>query len=157
MGEEHPGTDTILIILFVIYLAVFVVDSFFLQLTTFLANSVAWQLRLVAGWGLIGIGFWFMWASHRLVIDDAREEPKLRVEGVYSIVRHPMYLGILLLYLGLFAFTLSLALMALWLVVFGVFNRFAAYEEEDLVRVFGERYSEYRRRVPRWLPQKIAA
>ncbi|MBL7080059.1 isoprenylcysteine carboxylmethyltransferase family protein [Candidatus Bathyarchaeota archaeon] len=156
MGEEHPGTDTILVVLCVIYLAVFVADSIFLHLTTFLGNSVAWQLRFVTGCALVGIGFWLTWASHRLVFDEAREEPELRVEGVYSMVRHPMYLGILLLYLGLFAFSLSLALLAMWLGVFAVFNRFAAYEEEDLVRVFGERYSEYMRGVPRWLPRKFA-
>ena len=156
MGEEHPGTDTIHVVIFVIYLAVFVADSFFLRLTTFLANSVAWQLRLVTGCALVGIGFWLMIASHKLVFDEAGEEPELHVEGGYSMMRHPMYLGILLLYLGLFAFSLSLALLAMWLGIFAVFNRFAIYEEEDLIRVFGERYSEYMRGVPRWLPRKIA-
>jgi len=156
MGEEHPGTDTILVVSFVVYLAVAFVDSYVLRLTTFLAGPVAWQLRLVAGWAIIVIGVWLMWASHRMVIDEAGEEPKLCDEGVYSMVRHPMYLGILLLYLGIFAFTLSLVLLTMWIGIWGVFNKFAAYEEEDLVRVFGDEYSEYMRRVPRWLPFKPA-
>jgi len=157
MGEEYPGTDAIHVIIFLIYMAVFIADSFFLRLTTFPAHSVAWQLMLVAGCAPVGIGFWLMMASHRLVFGEAGEEPELRVKGVYAMVRHPMYLGVLLLYLGLFAFSLSLALLAMWLGIFAVFNRFAAYEEEDLVRVFGERYSEYMRGVPRWLPRKFAA
>ena len=73
------------------------------------------------------------------------------------MVKHPMYLGILLIYLGILAYTLSLALLAMWLGIFAVFNRFAAYEEEDLVRVFGESYKEYMGRVPRWLPRRFAS
>jgi len=156
MGEEYPGTDTIHVIIFVIYMAVFIADSFLLRLTIFSAQSVVWQLGLVAGCALVGVGLWLIIASHRMVFDEAGEEPELSVEGVYSMMRHPMYLGILLLYLGLFAFSLSLALLAMWLGIFAVFNRFAAYEEEDLIRVFGERYSEYMRGVPRWLPRKFA-
>jgi len=72
--------------------------------------------------------------------------------GVFSLVRHPMYLGSLLVYLSLVIATLSAASLVLFLVVFVLYDVLASYEETDLLRIFGEDYEEYRRRVRKWIP-----
>jgi protein-S-isoprenylcysteine O-methyltransferase Ste14 len=72
--------------------------------------------------------------------------------SVYAFVRHPMYLGILLVYLGLATATLSIASLALLPAFFYAYDKFAAYEERMLVEALGEDYLRYMGRVRRWVP-----
>jgi protein-S-isoprenylcysteine O-methyltransferase Ste14 len=78
----------------------------------------------------------------------------LVVGGLHRYVRNPMYLGVALVILGEAAFFRALhlaeyaVLMLLAAHVFVVF-----YEEPTLRRQFGESYEQYRRTVPRWIPQ----
>jgi len=155
MGEEYPGSDPMHVVFLVIYFAVWAVDSYFLRFSVFLADQIPWQLRLVFTLAFIILGGWMIMASHNMVFGEEGESELCDV-GVYSLVRHPMYLGILLLYLGVWAFTVSLATVAVWFGIFYAYNVFAAFEEEDLVRVFGERYVEYQSRVPRWFPRRLS-
>lgn len=82
-------------------------------------------------------------------------EKDLVTTGVYGIVRHPLYLA------GLVIFTLEptltrngivLTVLADLYFVFG-----ALVEEKRFLRVFGDRYAEYMRRVPRLLPRSFKA
>src|SRR5689334_10764687 len=72
--------------------------------------------------------------------------------GVYSFTRNPMYLGMLLLLFG-FAVSLSSVWSFAGPLCFALYiTRFQiAPEERALERLFGASFSEYRRRVRRWL------
>jgi protein-S-isoprenylcysteine O-methyltransferase Ste14 len=78
---------------------------------------------------------------------------RLVVRGPYKLVRHPMYLAVLLsivgwgLLLDLAFVLLSAPLALLW------FNFVVMpYEERELVALFGRDYEEYMKRVRRVLP-----
>jgi protein-S-isoprenylcysteine O-methyltransferase Ste14 len=79
-------------------------------------------------------------------------QTRLSIRGPYRWIRHPLYLFVLVLmwsYPDLTADRLLLNLIwSIWIVVGSVL------EERDLVRVFGEDYREYQRRVPMLLPWK---
>ncbi len=79
---------------------------------------------------------------------DPDDEP-LRIEGIQRHVRHPLYLGTLLVVWGLAGspFGLCTAIGATVYILVGI-----RYEERDLVRRFGDRYGDYRRRVPMLFP-----
>jgi protein-S-isoprenylcysteine O-methyltransferase Ste14 len=76
----------------------------------------------------------------------------LVVSGVYALTRNPMYLGFLLVLVGLAIF-LSNALAFLLLPVFIFYmNRFQiAPEERALTSRFGQEFVAYKSRVRRWL------
>jgi protein-S-isoprenylcysteine O-methyltransferase Ste14 len=78
-------------------------------------------------------------------------KPKFITTGVYAWVRHPMYLGSLLLLLGFFFTTLSILSLLVWVGLFVFLDRMATYEERDLYRILGEQYLNYQRQVPKWL------
>jgi protein-S-isoprenylcysteine O-methyltransferase Ste14 len=156
-GEEYPHSDQIQIALLLLFLAVWAVDSFLLKASTQPAEFVPLALRIPIAGALIYLGLLFVKRSHDLVIDEEYDEPTLVDTGVYSRVRHPMYLGVLLLYLGLASSTLSMISLGLWLGILAVYDRMAAYEERDLILVFDEDYVDYRRRVPRWIPRSFNA
>lgn len=72
--------------------------------------------------------------------------------GPYAITRNPMYLGHLVFLLGLALTTRSPLAVATLAVNVPWFDRHARRDEERLTELFGEAYTAYRDRVPRWLP-----
>jgi protein-S-isoprenylcysteine O-methyltransferase Ste14 len=78
----------------------------------------------------------------------------LVTEGLFAHCRNPLYVGNLLLYVGLFiiynnpwAYVIGLAL-ALF-----AYSAIVAAEEDFLLNRFGQQYQDYCRRVPRWIPR----
>lgn len=85
-------------------------------------------------------------------IQFLRKREELVVTGLYSIVRHPQYLGIVVMTLGLSIMCLQLAsqpqILYMWIVqVFG-YILLARYEERHLVKEYGAKYRRYRQKVP---------
>ncbi len=93
-----------------------------------------------------------IWSSHETIF-GGDGSPVLVDLGVYGLCRHPMYLGVVTLLLGLSLVTFSVVAFALVLVLFVLYDRFTSYEEERLIELFGEDYREYQRRVPKWVPR----
>ncbi|MGA2073461.1 MAG: methyltransferase [Terriglobia bacterium] len=74
--------------------------------------------------------------------------------GPYRYVRNPMYIGGLILLLGLALYLDSLAILLLALLLSCFVHLFVLfYEEPTLVRQFGKSYEEYLRSVRRWIPR----
>ncbi len=69
--------------------------------------------------------------------------------GIYSKVRHPGYLGVILMYLGASLWFESLVPILIALLFSGLHVLTALKEEEYLLRKFGDDYRRYMERV-RW-------
>jgi protein-S-isoprenylcysteine O-methyltransferase Ste14 len=150
LAGERPGSHTNQMILMIVFFGVWIIDSFFLRLTTFLFNwSYVW-LNVVLGMVVLGISIYFMNASHKDLFDT--EDKGLATKGVFARVRNPMYLGTVLFYLGLIVFTISLAAFTVWLVTCVYYNILANYEEMKLQEKFGEEFVEYKKSVRKWIP-----
>jgi protein-S-isoprenylcysteine O-methyltransferase Ste14 len=152
IGEEHPFCDSGQNTFILLYLVTWTVDSFWLHLSTVLTGSIHWILRGTLAAISIAVGMYLAQGAHNVVFDKSPSDPRLIDWGVFGIVRHPMYLGVLLVLLGLFLWSLSLLSLSVWICFFFFYDRMASYEEEDLLRIFGEGYEEYRRRVGKWIP-----
>jgi protein-S-isoprenylcysteine O-methyltransferase Ste14 len=81
------------------------------------------------------------------------DPPKALVDrGLYRVTRNPMYVGVLSMILAEALFFTSPWLLAYAAALFTVFHSFVVfYEEPTLRRLFGQAYSDYTTRVPRWL------
>jgi protein-S-isoprenylcysteine O-methyltransferase Ste14 len=76
----------------------------------------------------------------------------LQTTGIYSRIRNPMYLGLVLLYTGLAFLTGNWWTLILLPFVVVVVNYFMIRPEEKyLERRFGQSYLEYRSKVRRWI------
>jgi protein-S-isoprenylcysteine O-methyltransferase Ste14 len=81
-----------------------------------------------------------------------QEDHTLTTTGFYARVRHPSYLGILLMDLGFAGvFRSALALVVLPVVLW-MFKRRMDVEEEFMIGRFGDQYRDYAARTARILP-----
>jgi protein-S-isoprenylcysteine O-methyltransferase Ste14 len=76
----------------------------------------------------------------------------LQTRGFYAAVRHPSYLGIVLMDVGFAGVFRSVVALFLLPVVFWMFKRRMDVEEAFLVEQFGGEYREYMGRTARLLP-----
>jgi protein-S-isoprenylcysteine O-methyltransferase Ste14 len=77
----------------------------------------------------------------------------LNVTGSYSMVRHPLYLGNALMWLGVALFTGSLVAVALLMLIFWIYyERIMMAEEAFLDQEFGETFRAWAARTPAFLP-----
>lgn len=81
---------------------------------------------------------------------------RLVTSGIYARIRHPGYLGLILIYFGL-ALVFGIVWMLVPAFIFTVLTYLTAIKEEELLlEHFGKEYQEYRSRVPwRFIPKVI--
>ena len=94
-----------------------------------------------------------LWSNIELARHDDAEA--LAVSATYALVRNPIYLAglSLLAGAGLIYSPWGFAEAVFLLFMFIFFHvRVIYFEEPSLRKAYGERYEEYCRRVPRWLP-----
>lgn len=109
------------------------------------------------GWVFLFVSLILVWISQsqmstswRIGIDE-NNKTKLVTNGVFSISRNPIFLGIMIANIGLFlvipnAFTLLIISLSTLSV-----NTQIRLEEEFLKREFGNEYIQYVKKVRRWI------
>jgi protein-S-isoprenylcysteine O-methyltransferase Ste14 len=86
-----------------------------------------------------------------ILFDWAKTPPDRPVtRGLYRYSRHPMYIGLFLLLLGVSIATASWVFLVLAIAVTVVSFAFAYIEEQACLERYGEAYREYMNRTPRF-------
>jgi protein-S-isoprenylcysteine O-methyltransferase Ste14 len=113
-------------------------------------RPVGWVLllapMLLAIWGAQ------TFRQHHTVVDPRGDVTRLVTDGPFRFTRNPMYLSLIILYIGgTLAFHLSWGVV--WLVPVFLALRYGviAREEQYMKGKFGDEYDAYTRRVRRWL------
>jgi protein-S-isoprenylcysteine O-methyltransferase Ste14 len=101
--------------------------------------------------GLIFSGF-ILLASAWRVLHEAQRMRQLATTGAYAYVRHPQYVGFILIMLGfLFQWPTLLTLIMFPLLVV-MYVRLARREEREALTEFGEAYARYTANTPAFFP-----
>jgi protein-S-isoprenylcysteine O-methyltransferase Ste14 len=132
---------------------VWVGDTFFLQCTTFLNSYFPFAIRVVLGVVFLVLSAYLASTGLIIVFGAGRRNTGVIREGVFSVVRHPIYLGEILLYLGLLIIRMSVAATIVWLLAIGFLHYISRHEERLLLARFGTDYAQYMREVPMWIPR----
>jgi protein-S-isoprenylcysteine O-methyltransferase Ste14 len=86
-----------------------------------------------------------------LRVAETHRTEKIVTSGVYSITRHPQYLGGLLAHVGIsFLLSASYALLSTPLVAVLIYL-ISKKEEKELIKEFGKEYEDYRKQVSMFL------
>jgi len=101
---------------------------------------------------LIFLGFLLFALGLAQVVRSKLRGTGLVTDGLYSLVRHPQYLGVSILTLGVVLYGLRPIDLIAWANLVFLHLVLALVEEKELQEKLGREYSEYRRRVPSFIP-----
>lgn len=150
---EHPYGDLGQVIILLLFLVIWILDSFVFRYSTFLSPYAPIYLRLIVAGLILVFTIYLIRSGHRAVSDEILSSPRLLTDGAFSRVRHPIYLAALLFCLILISITLSLISLFIFVGIFFFYNHIAVYEEKFLEKKFGQDYRDYRKNVPKWIPR----
>jgi len=113
-------------------------------------NSIVFPASKV----IMGIGTLLIIFGWRQIHKARREsQGKLVTTGIYKYVRHPQYLGFLLITFGLNVQWLTIFTLILWPLLAILYWRLAKEEDKENEDRFGEAFREYKRQVPSFIPR----
>jgi protein-S-isoprenylcysteine O-methyltransferase Ste14 len=163
LAGEHAMTDIGQLLLFGVFLAVWITDSFVFRYSTFAGAHVPLYVRLPVGLAALVVAALLALSAHEAVFGRAARgrgtgggarSPGLITGGPFAFVRHPMYAGSWLFSAGLAVATLSLASAGVSAVILLFYWWVARHEERILSEKFGEEYWRYRARVGMFFPRR---
>src|SRR5262245_57113864 len=104
---------------------------------------------------LIVVGFLVISAAWR-VLYDAQRNGVLATTGPYAYVRHPQYVGFILVMFGFLLQWPTLLTLAMFPVLVWMYVRLARTEEREVRAAFGDVYDHYAATTPAWFPRLSA-
>ncbi|KAB2916708.1 MAG: isoprenylcysteine carboxylmethyltransferase family protein [Hyphomicrobiaceae bacterium] len=105
------------------------------------------NLLIVAGFVLISAAWRVLYA--------AQQKNELATTGPYAHVRHPQYVGFVLIMFGFLLQWPTLLTLAMFPVLLWMYVRLARTEEREAIAAFGDAYRQYAARVPAFLPHLL--
>ena len=153
VGFEHPYSHQIMIGSAIFFFLVWILDSFLFQVFVDIRNLVPFVLRIFLFLITTGLSFLLMNTSQKKIFSPPKDSTGLVSDGIYAVVRHPLYLSIPVLYLAFVFLSFSLISSIPVFITFFFFNWMVEFEEEELVKILGNEYVTYMRNVPRWIPR----
>ena len=120
-------------------------DLFTITQIPFLASAILGTIFIILG--LV------MWSLGAKVIRKAFHEGRLITNGVYAIVRNPMYSGLLIfVFLGIALWFRSWLILTVPIVAYIAFKLFFKEEDKYLEEKFGQEYLDYKSKVNALIP-----
>jgi len=149
---EHRNGDIGQLILFCLFMALWISDIF-LKYSSFVNEYIPVGARLPIGILLLIISGYMAGTGLSIVFGIKANSQGVIRKGVFSFVRHPLYLSEVILYLGLLMLYISLPAIVVWIIAIYFLHYISRYEEKLLLARFGKEYEQYMREVPMWLPR----
>jgi methanethiol S-methyltransferase len=101
---------------------------------------------------LIGGGFILISVAWQ-VLYNAQQRRELATAGVYSYVRHPQYVGFILVMFGFLLQWPTILTLAMFPVLVVMYVKLARGEEREALASFGDEYRKYMADVPGFIPR----
>jgi protein-S-isoprenylcysteine O-methyltransferase Ste14 len=102
-------------------------------------------LFIIGGFAAISAGWGKLYPAQR--------RGELAVTGIYAHVRHPQYVGFVLVMFGFLLQWPTLLTLVMFPVLTFMYVRLARREEQEALAAFGEEYRSYMARVPAFIPK----
>lgn len=105
----------------------------------------------IASYIFLGLGFWLLSAAWN-VLYQAQRANRLATTGPYARIRHPQYVGFVMILLGFLLQWPTLLTLAMFPILVAMYGRLAVTEEREMRARFGAEFDAYAARTPRFVP-----
>ncbi|OGA45716.1 MAG: isoprenylcysteine carboxyl methyltransferase [Betaproteobacteria bacterium RIFCSPLOWO2_12_FULL_62_13] len=132
----------------------------------FFAHDSGHLLEVTLGWranphfgpfhvlsNMLIFGGFILLASAWNVLFEAQGKHKLATTGAYAYVRHPQYVGFILIMLGFLLQWPTLITLVMFPILVLMYVRLAHREEREVLAEFAEEYARYAARTPAFFPR----
>jgi protein-S-isoprenylcysteine O-methyltransferase Ste14 len=99
---------------------------------------------IILGFGMISAGWRMLYLAQR--------RGEIARTGIYARIRHPQYVGFVLVMFGFLLQWPTLVTLAMFPVLTFMYIRLARREEREALSAFGDAYRSYMSRVPAFIP-----
>jgi protein-S-isoprenylcysteine O-methyltransferase Ste14 len=97
-------------------------------------------------------GFWLLASAWR-VLYEAQRAHRLATTGAYARIRHPQYIGFVLIMTGFLLQWPTLVTLAMYPVLAVMYALLGRREEKEMLARFGDEYRRYMGAVPAFIPR----
>jgi len=149
---EHAVTDIGQLILFAIFFLVMVFDIFIFRFSNKILGTLSQLLTIPLFLIFFLTSSYFILTSHRIIFRENDKVIGIATKSVFNIVRHPMYLGSILLFFSFVILSNSVLAFLIWIFICVFYYFISRYEEKLLINKFGDKYKEYQKKVPMFIP-----
>lgn len=131
----------------------------------FLSHDAGHLLEMIFGWktsphfgpfhilsNIFIFGGFIMLSSAWKVLYQAQKEHRIATTGLYGRMRHPQYVGFVLIMFGFLLQWPTVITLAMFPILVWVYARLAKAEERDSIAEFGSDYERYRAQTPAFIP-----
>jgi protein-S-isoprenylcysteine O-methyltransferase Ste14 len=131
----------------------------------FLSHDAGHLLEVMFGWkvnphfgpfhiasNILIFGGFIMLSSAWRVLYAAQKRGELATAGLYARMRHPQYVGFVLIMFGFLLQWPTLVTLAMFPVLVYMYARLAKSEEREAIAGFGDKYRQYMARTPAFIP-----
>lgn len=132
----------------------------------FLSHDAGHLLEMMFGWrvnphfgpfhlfsNIFIFGGFIMLSSAWRVLYEAQRQHRVAATGLYARMRHPQYVGFVLIMFGFLLQWPTIITLAMFPVLVVVYMRLASAEEKDSLAQFGAEYAAYMQRTPAFIPK----
>ena len=101
----------------------------------------------------IGGGFVLISVAWRVLYEAQQQRFTLATTGPYGYVRHPQYVGFILVMFGFLLQWPTILTLVMFPILVVMYVKLARGEERDAIAQFGDTYRQYMENVPAFVPQ----
>ena len=154
MGKRYSALGTVFFVFFFMVIPVGVLAVWF----GFLLLPIPWLVAWLVCGVIFALGI-CVWVLSKREFDRSGQNlhsktgVTLVTSGIYASIRHPHYLALMLVCLSIALGFRSLVSLLIAIVNVIVGYWFTLEEEKELIQQFGDGYSEYKSRVPMFIPK----
>ena len=153
LAGEHRWGDVGQLFMLSVFIVGLLLDLFVVKVSSSWQSVMPWYARVIIFIPLFFISGYFAKTGLKKVFMEERKKLQVIQSGVFGIVRHPIYLGSILVFLSFVILSLSFLALIIWVVIAIFYYYLCRYEEAILIEKLGSDYKDYMKKVPMLIPK----
>ena len=155
IAGEYRWGDLGQLILAMFFIIGMCLDVFFLKIQAGIFEMMPIYVQLIIAIPLFIIGIYLVRSGLNTVFGEKREKLEVIRSGVFSLVRHPVYLGSILIFFSFVMLSSSIIALSIWIIIVLFYIYISRYEENILMDKLGDDYMKYMHEVPMFIPKIV--